>query len=58
MHWSELINLKCLFDCIQEKEDPETAMELRKLSVEYERRRMQLQIHYGKIIYSTCSWYA
>ena len=35
----------------QEKEDPEMAMELRKMSIDYERRRMQLQIHFGKMLF-------
>jgi len=50
LHWNILFNMQCVFECTQEKEDPEMAMELRKLSLEYERRRMQMQIHYGNII--------
>jgi len=34
----------------QEKEDPEMAMELRKMSIDYERRRMQLQVYFGNFL--------
>ena len=52
-----------LHDVGQEKEDPEMAMELRKMSIDYERRRMQLQVHYGNMLitfvcstFHCCSW--
>lgn len=32
-----------------EKEDPEMAMELRKMSIDYERRRMQLQVYFEQV---------
>jgi len=43
-----MLSLCCLLlNQWQEKEDPEMAMELRKMSIDYERRRMQLQVYFG-----------
>lgn len=48
------MNLFVIF-FVQEKEDPDFAIELRKMEVEYERKRLQRQIYYGKVYrFHTC----
>lgn len=39
-----------LFYVMQEKEDPDYAMELRKLESAYEYKRQQMQIYFGRVI--------
>jgi len=33
------------------------AMELRKMSIDYERRRMQLQVYFGKLLFTIVHYF-
>ena len=34
----------------QERDEPETVMDMKRAYVEYENRRVQLQIHFGELL--------